>query len=54
MSKKAYSLALSIYSHVRHGDYMSAKHLLLELTAVVNEIVAEEEATQKLKEAKNG
>ena len=42
MTRKAYNLALSIYSHVRHGDYIGAKHLLAELVDVVNTLLEEE------------
>ena len=43
MTRKAYNLALSIYSHVRHGDFIGAKHLLAELVIVVDELLKKEE-----------
>ena len=42
MIRKAYNLALSIYSHVRHGDYIGAKHLIAELAIVIDELLIEE------------
>jgi hypothetical protein len=39
--KKAYNLALSIYSHVRHEDYVGAKHLASELLNILDELTKE-------------
>lgn len=52
MSKKAYNLALSIYSHIRHHDYRSAKYLLLELIEIVEEFVKEEEQKNEAEASK--
>jgi hypothetical protein len=42
--KRIYTLALSIYSHVRHGEYESAKSLVIELLEL---LTAEIEKTKK-------
>ena len=52
--RKSYNLALSIYRHVRHGDYKGAKYLLVELISIVEDICKEDEEKQKLEESKNG
>ncbi len=53
-NRKAYNLSLSIYSHVRHHDYKSARYLLLELIELINEFVKEEEleAASTVKDSK--
>ena len=48
-ARKAYNLALSIYSHIRHHDYKGARYLLLELIAIVEEFVKEEEQKNEIK-----
>ena len=49
MTRKAYNLALSIYSHIRHGDYIGAKHLLAELVITVDKILDEERIRNETK-----
>ena len=49
MDKKMYNLALSIYSHVRHQDYVGAKHLTEELSALLQEELTKEKYNDKLK-----
>ena len=49
MTRKSYNLALSIYSHIRHGDYIGAKHLLAELVIIVDKILDEEKVKNETK-----
>ena len=46
MTRKSYNLALSVYSHIRHGDYIGAKYLLAELVETVNKILDEEKSNE--------
>ena len=47
--KKIYNLALSVYSHVRHGDYKGARVLVIELLELLNEEIKKEEALNESK-----
>jgi hypothetical protein len=40
--KRVYNLALSIYSHIRHEDYVGAKHMTIELLGMLETKLKEE------------
>ena len=42
--KRIYNLALSIYSHVRHEDYVGAKIMATELLELLEQRIKEENA----------
>lgn len=46
--KRIYNLALSIYSHIRHHDYIGARLMVIELLELLNNEIKEEESGIKV------
>lgn len=40
--KRKYNLALAIYSHVRHSDFVGARFLVIELLELLNKQIEED------------
>lgn len=47
--ERIYNLALSIYSHIRHHDYIGARLMVIELLDLLNKEIKDEEVANETK-----